>query len=226
MARKFSIEFAGLTHDHSTFGANCEGGHEEDSCSVIATLKRHPMYDCLLLVKKFRTCLGHFALEFPIDKLLENEKLEIDETTNRENATKSRSKLPCNQQRLVSRFLDGDDPILQQAASLGLCCSTAAAATTSLAHSQSCANFVKTQSNQDDSTPQQVLYPFATQLDDKGDACELVHVPINGLLDRLENYTKEGVSVDSRVYAFAMGLKTAERLLTTQSMKELQETPI
>ena len=55
---------------------------------------------------------------------------------------------------------------------------------------------------------------------------EVHQVPINGLLDRLNEYYKKGVVVDSRVYAFAIGLKKGEKLAQIHMKPENIETPI
>lgn len=55
---------------------------------------------------------------------------------------------------------------------------------------------------------------------------EVHQVPINGLLDRLNEYCKRGIVVDSRVYAFAIGLKKGEKLAQIQNKPENIETPI
>lgn len=220
----FFINFSGITHDHALL----DPPQQEDAttavtnnqdCSTIAILRRHPMYDCLVLVKKYRDCLGDYSLEFPSGGLTTEESSMMsadeetttpDEDTTSGNSQKQQQNLSgsnCGRRKLISRFLDGDDPMYQS------CCATHA----------NC--FENGSSTTCGAVPQQPL-PLEPQSDDKGDNCELVHVPINGLLDRLKNYTKSGLAVDSRVYSFAMGLKTAERILTTNSMKELQETPI
>lgn len=198
----FAINFSGLTHDHSLLAeelARPDGDQQAPARSTIAILRRHPMYDSLVLVKKYRTCLGGHSLEFPADAA------GPCETECQQPAAKpagAGQKQQCCRRRLVSRFLDGDDPVYQS-----FCASSA-------------------EPGRGDSRDRAAGRPFAAQTDDLGRPAELVHVPINGLLDRLKSYTQSGVAVDSRVYAFAMGLKTAERILTTNSMKELQETPI
>lgn len=122
---------------------------------TIAILRRHPMYDCLVLVKRHSHCLNGFILEFPNGE-------KIDQTN-------------C---KLKVSFLDGDDPMNHNL------------------------NVIS---------------------NGKG---EVVHVPVNGLIDRLENYEKMGIAVDSRVFAFAMGLKTSEKMIAYDSIREPQETPI
>jgi len=235
-----TINFTGLTHDHSGSGSK-DNGQENSQlyCSAITILRRHPMYDCLILVKKYRNCLRGFSLEFPLDLAHEHELEPIAEPAHlghsRGNSTSearreqpangavsdtrtttqkgpSTSEAACCGRRLVSRFLDGDDPI-----SVGVCGNqnllTSTIGSDSEGHKQQSQQYASPNT-------------FVRQLDDRGEPGELIHVPVNGLLDRLAGYTRQGLSVDSRVYAFAMGLKTAERLMTTRSMRELHETPI
>lgn len=71
--------------------------------------------------------------------------------------------------------------------------------------------------------------PLNGQFDDKNKAfneVEIVHVPINGLLDRLAEYDENGIMIDSRVYAFAIGLKKGEKLAQASIHSEPTETPI
>lgn len=185
------IEPTGLTHDHlmvnkqdashqatqnETNTTNHSSSQENQNIpaalSTIAILRRHPMYDSLVLKKRFRSCLNGYTLEFPTTDI---------KSTNK-NQQHQAKELNCCKTKLVSVYLDGDDPIYQ------------------------C---------QEKKGSNRLLPPEE----------EVVYVPMNGLLDRLDNYDRHGVSIDSRVYAFAMGLKTAEKFLTTSSMKELQETP-
>ena len=230
-----TLNFAGLIHDHSVL--NEEGqlelqSEQQQLCSAIAILRRHPMYDCLILVKKFRHCLNGYTLEFPLDKvqeseleptnespMMERQKRHQDESENKLGPVRAAT---CNGRRLVSRFLDGDDPIF------GACCghSISAACKPGACVNQtgnSNGNTNQTATRQQQAAPDS---PFIEQRDERNEPCELVHVPVNGLLDRLAAYTNQGISVDGRVYAFAMGLKTAERIISTKSQKELQETPI
>lgn len=198
------IEFTGLTHDHlmvnkqnlaaqQTIPANgCEAGkncvptlqtnqdkqNAASALSTIAILRRHPMYDSLVLVKRYRACLNGHTLEFPTSDVTNRHTAMQMQTP----AAVTKDHEDCCKTKLVSVYLDGDDPIYQCQERRG-----------------------KTG----------IPSPEG----------EMVYVPMNGLLDRLDNYDRHGVSIDSRVYAFAMGLKTAEKFLTTSSMKEIQETP-
>lgn len=135
------------------------------------------MYDSLVLVKRYRTCLNGYTLEFPTT----GATTTTNNTTTTPNNKSRTTNQDCCKTKLVSVYLDGDDPIYQ--------------------------------CEEEESK---------NRLNSEG---EVVYVPMNGLLTRLDNYDKLGVSIDSRVYAFAMGLKTAEKFLTTSSMKEIQETP-
>lgn len=188
------VEFAGLTHDHLlnnkqdvsqqtaksneiniTNNISTQGNQQQNiqsALSTIAILRRHPMYDSLVLKKRYRSCLNGYTLEFPTTNTKANNNSKLHQSKDRE----------CCKTKLVSVYLDGDDPIYQCKEKKG------------------CNSLLPTEE-------------------------EVVYVPMNGLLDRLDNFDRHGVSIDSRVYAFAMGLKTAEKFLTTSSMKEIQETP-
>lgn len=196
------VEFTGLTHDHLMINkqdlahqqqtvknneTNTTNNHSptienqeqniQSALSTIAILRRHPMYDSLVLKKRFRACLEGYTLEFPTTDI---EPISTKQNNNHQHQSKDSRE--CCKSKLVTVYLDGDDPIYQCQEKKG--CNS-------------------------------LLPPEE----------EVVYVPINGLLDRLDNFDRHGVSIDSRVYAFAMGLKTAEKFLTTSSMKEIQETP-
>lgn len=248
-----SINFCGLTHDHNCDHANetstdknidaqthsgnesnedavkggCESNKSDPSIirSIIAILRRHTMYDCLILVKKYRSCLRGFSLEFPLDRVVDGLEItgeDLDQSAELIGRSED-SDASCGRRQMVSRVLDGDDPILQ-------------ASIKQLSRVTSDSNITQNGSTDTGnsslerkaSAPRfELINPFSLeQVGDNGEPCELVLVPVNGLLDRLENYTRSGVAVDSRVYAFAMGLKTSERILTSTSLRELQETPI
>lgn len=137
--------------------------------STIAILRRHTMYDSLILVKQSN--LNGFSLGLPNSDAI---------SRNCDNSADIKSNYCCRT-KLVTVYLDGDDPIYQRQEENNKC---------------------------------------RSQIEG-----EIVYVPVNGLLDRLDNYERRGVTVDSRVYAFAMGLHTAERFLTNSNMKEVQEAP-
>lgn len=176
-----------------------DGEADVAALSTIAILRRHPMYDCLVLVKKFNSFLNSYTLEFPTKtmqpQVISSDKLVGDAATkNDENLADNSSddsqenqdqQQHCCKTKLRSVYLDEDDPVhnikLEQAAG-GL---------------------------------------LAKNCDQE----ELVYVPMNGLLTRLDNFERHNIPVDSRVYAFAIGIKTAERFLTSSSMREVNETP-
>lgn len=192
------VEFAGLTHDHllinkqdvsrqtvkineicTTNNSSTQENQQQSiqsALSTIAILRRHPMYDSLVLKKRYSSCLNGYTLEFPTTDMK-----PINNSSKQHHQQQSKDR-ECCKTKLVSVYLDGDDPIYQCKEKKG------------------CNGLLP---------PEE----------------EVVYVPMNGLLDRLDNFDRHGVSIDSRVYAFAMGLKTAEKFLTTSSMKEIQETP-
>lgn len=245
----WGVNFSGTVHDHRWSSTDDKEKSKESkvnakTCPTIAILKRHPMYDCLILVKKFRKCLNGYALEFPIvesqdlgEEDLDDEKLDDNDHTDTGIDRQDENKDFCRR-KMVSRYLDGDDPwkfgpIIDTTQN----CSSSSddnhdPVTMSHDHhsSESVIRPCRLQFNLRNHNPNEVSCPFINksyppQLDDLGQICELVTVPINGLLDRLQLQTDSGVSVDSKVYAFAMGLKTAERILTRNNMHEISETP-
>ena len=56
-----------------------------------------------------------------------------------------------------------------------------------------------------------------------GDIVEVLKVPVSGLLDRLEQFDNQGIVVDSRVYAFAVGIQKGARLLQQGTAFEPEE---
>lgn len=242
----FYVNFSGLAHDHTTH-EDCSSGQDQDGpenhCSVIAILRRHPMYDCLVLVKKYRACLNGYSLEFPVDSFAEDEHDEdecgasgcetmSDSGEHPKHLHKSGSSgallSKCSRRKLVSRLIDGDDPMFQYYLEGNPTPPMSAAPAPTLAPATSLnttGGEISRNSSQAD-VAADPAHPFSQQIDDKGQSCQFVHVPLNGLLHRLRHHTESGIAVDSRVYSFAMGLKFAERILTTNSMREIQETPI
>lgn len=179
---ELQVEFSGSTHDHlmvnkkqidtnispdiPPIGTKICNAESASALSTIAILRRHPMYDSLMLVKRFRSSLNKYTLEFPTSGVSNEKKQPAAD---------------CCKTKLVSLYLDGDDPMYQ-------------------CQENKCHN--KLSSGE-----------------------EMVYVPMNGLLDRLDAYERLDVAIDDKVYAFAMGLKTAEKILTYSSMKEIQEAP-
>lgn len=145
-------------------------------CTTMEILRRHPMYDCLVLVKKYHKNLNYYVLDFPDDELLWQDCAE---------------EVPkCPGMRIIrSKVVDR----------LGV----------------DWAPKTRLSTSSESSTDEQIE-PIDS----------IVHVPINGLIDRLKTYTMNGTVVDSKVFSFAMGLKTGERLLTTSAMHEIQEQTV
>lgn len=146
---------------------------------TIAILRQHPMYDCLVLVKKFKPEDNKYVLELP--KFSSPTNNSSKSSVNGSPKSQGKMDRDCCTSKLKLTYLDGDDPLYQ-------------------------APSTKEQ-NADD------------QLE------EIVYVPMNGLLSRVDYYESIGVSVDSRVHGFAIGLKTSDRLTSSGAMTELQESP-
>jgi len=63
----------------------------------------------------------------------------------------------------------------------------------------------------------------ATNNKGHGDIVEVLQIPVGpGLLERLHEYSDQGVVVDSRVFAFAMGMSQAQRLLKSDLVLETE----
>lgn len=58
-----------------------------------------------------------------------------------------------------------------------------------------------------------------------GDIVEVLKIPINSLLDRLEKYDELGYVIDSRVMAFAIGLQRGQRFNMAETRVE-NESPL
>lgn len=202
--------------------------HPDQGILSIAILKRHILCDCLILVKKYRPTLKSFVLEFPA-KIVEHNNLasgpqssaastdgnesdtsvgdaavkDVEENTGYKSTqvkwvspdTAVDPELCDNKLKLVSLIIDGDDPIKNDL--LNQCSSGAAS---------SCSDDDDSGINKHECTNE--------CLDD----IEVIPVPINGLLDRLNEYSRRNVVVDSRVYAFAIGLKKGEKM-AAQALK-------
>lgn len=156
-----------------TFSPNNNKINDYNNCSpTIAILRRHTMYDSLILVKRRAQGRSNaYVLEFPTSFL--NDHNQNDPTYN-----ENEIKIPDNENtKIITLYLNGDDPMhINGARAKGL------------------------------------------DLEQK----EVVHVPLNGLLTRLKAYEQAGISVDNRVYAYAIGLKTADQFFKSSSMKEIQ----
>lgn len=210
------INFTGIAHDHEGPHSGCdidEAGSDK-LCSTIAILRRHPLYDGLILVKKFRRCLDGYVLEFP--SMEASDLKELKENKNSD----------CLHRKLTVRYLDGDDPWLESSALMASMLSNKASNSNDMGSLSEPNNIQSIEASSRENSNNNLLGPeYPSQVDDLGQTCEFVHVPTNGLLDRLKNFTESGIAIDSKVYAYAMGLKTSERLLTTTSMREVYETP-
>lgn len=179
-------------NDTCKIDRNSSDHRTTSAISTIAIMRRHPMYDSLVLVKKYNPSLNSFTLEFPTKNVANNSdhvdinNHEAKKNEHFENGDKfNKTDTSCGRTKLVSVYLDGDDPIYQSQCGENLAID----------------GFVPAETG------------------------ELVFVPMNGLLDRLDNYDRHGTPADGQVYAFAMGLKTAERFLCSSTEKEIQEAP-
>ncbi|KAI2802620.1 hypothetical protein RDWZM_009997 [Blomia tropicalis] len=225
---------------------------DQEGVMSIAILKRHILCDCLVLVKKYRPSLRSYVLEFPA-RIVENsrsrsasgnsicsngsnvqhdnstidqiEKAEAGDAAVRdvEYNTGYRStqvkyvspetamdpELCDNKLKIVSMVIDGDDPIRNNFFSnLMTDCSSTNSLSSNDDHSNGTNSNGHVCSNQ--------------CLDD----VEVIPVPINGLLDRLNEYSRRNIIIDSRVYSFAIGLKKGEKLAAAALKAEEMEMTI
>jgi len=183
----------GIHHLRQSNGNRRISVDNSESICTIPFLRRHILCDCIVLVKQYRAPLRSCTLEFPskfldgISNVEATAKKEVEDDTGYK-ATVVKHVSPQTAIdpdvtdgtiKLVSLFIDGDDPIMNA---------------NRMAHKN------------------------------PGDV-EVLEVPINGLLDRLNEYSRQGLVVDSRVYAFAIGLKQGEKLMMVQN-GAAPETPI
>jgi hypothetical protein len=178
---------------------NCE---EMENVLSIAILRRHILCDCLILVKHFRPTLKSYVLEFPAKIIEHSENASIDDETG-EAAIREVEESTGYKSTIVN-FISPEvalDPELSDAK----------------------LKLVSLIIDGDD--------PIGNGLmngneNDKQADIEVIQVPINGLLDRLNAISKNDIIVDSRVFAFAIGLKKGEKLAQAQSQTENIEHPI
>ncbi|XP_027194911.1 ADP-sugar pyrophosphatase-like [Dermatophagoides pteronyssinus] len=212
---------AEVIHKRYMVGVNNNNNDiQEDTILSIAILKRHCLCDCLILVRRYRPTLKSYALEFPAriieqrysDKSGDEAAKEIEENTGYGSTkvkyispqTATDPELCDSKVKLVSMIIDGDDPIKNN-----------------FFHAKNPQN----NSDQQQQQEQQEQQQNGHHNDDDNDI-EIILLPINGLLDRLNEYYNNGTIVDSRVYAFAIGLKKGEKLSENVAQPENIEIAI
>ena len=109
--------------------------------------------------------------------------------------------------KLVSIVIDGDDPIRNNFnfnSQYNNYISSNNSSIASTEHSDD------DEEHENQHQPQ--LHICTAQCNDILDDVEVIPLPVNGLLDRLNEFSRRGVIIDSRVYSFAIGLKQGEKL--------------
>jgi len=177
----------------------------EDTVSVlsIAILRRHILCDCLLLIKQYRPTVKSYVLEFPA-KIIEH--TVVDEESDEETGEAAIKDVENN-----TGYKSSDIHYISPETTLDpeLC--------------DGKIRLVSLVIDGDDPIKNSFI---DGQYEEKQSEIEVHQVPVNGLLDRLNEYSKRGVIVDSRVYAFAIGLKKGEKLAQVQANPENIESAL
>ncbi|KAF7492053.1 ADP-sugar pyrophosphatase [Sarcoptes scabiei] len=213
---------------------------EEDTILSLAILKRHILCDCLILVHRYRPTLKSFTLEFPakiIEQRFQDQSADLAAKEIKDNTgygstiikyvspeTSTDPELCDSKVKLVSMIIDGDDPIKNN---------FIGSKKIPDPDRYFVDNIVQHQLDHDDDdgkkadrfegdpneSKQKVAENSSNNNDDGieydpniDDDYDIILLPINGLLDRLNDYCENGTIVDSRVYSFAIGLKSGEQL--------------
>jgi len=177
------------------------GSEAEDALSVlsIAILRRHILCDCLLLIKQYRPTLKSYVLEFPA-KIIEHPVVEEEGSSDEETGETAIRDVEDN-----TGYKSTDIHHISPETALDpeLC--------------DGKIRLVSLVIDGDDPIKNGFINGHHNE---KHTEIEVHQVPINGLLDRLNEYSKRGVVVDSRVYAFAIGLKKGEKLAQIHAKPE------
>ncbi|XP_054158768.1 ADP-sugar pyrophosphatase-like [Oppia nitens] len=181
-----------------TIGNNQQSTEDTVSVLSIAILRQHIRCDCLLLIKQYRPTLKAYALEFPA-KIVEHTAIDekSDEESDEETGEVAIEDIE-NNTGYKSTDIHHISP--ETALDPELC--------------DGKVRLVSLVVDGDDPIKNGFINGHHNE---KHTEIEVHQVPINGLLDRLNEYSKRGIVVDSRVYAFAIGLKKGEKLAQIQA---------
>jgi hypothetical protein len=184
----------------STPMANDEQRVKKGDLCTIAVLRKQIMCDSLVLVKQYRAPLKAYTIEFPATVL-----------DNTATPTKLAAKEIADDTGYSSVVVKYISPL------------------TSLEPDISDGKLQFVSLNIDGDDPMQ--HPHCQNNNQSvggnygahGDIVEVIQVPIDGLLDRLEQYDRRGIIVDSRVVAFAIGLEKGAKLLRPETVVETEQ---
>ncbi|RWS09539.1 ADP-sugar pyrophosphatase-like protein [Dinothrombium tinctorium] len=165
---------------------------------TIGILKRQIMCDCLILVKQYRAPLKAYTLEFPARVIDSSSGHNLEDIISHE--VEDDTGYTSTDIKHISPPTAVDPDV-----------------------SDCKIRLVSLLIDGDDP----LNHPTAkNDLDDEsnghGHIVELLQVPVNGLLDRLRQYSQQGLVIDSRVYAFAIGLKKGEKMALSQFVPNVE----
>jgi hypothetical protein len=190
-----------IEDQQSTATADSKSDDTLNALCTIAVLKKQIMCDALILVKQYRAPLKSYTLEFPAsvfdtdDNIKKSANIEIEDATG---YTSTSVKHISPSTSLDPDITDGKVKLVSVTI--------------------------------DGDDPIQRTSPRNTASGNggsngnrgHGQIVEVIHVPINGLLDRLDKYSAGGLVIDSRVYAYAIGLKKGERAAVARYLAEAE----
>jgi len=199
---------------------SCEGvhmtGHQEDlennntkfkmpsskgELCTIAVLRKQIMCDSLILTKQYRAPLKAYTIEFPARVIDHTSPQDLAAQEVEDDTGYSNSVI-----QYISPFTSLEPDI-----------------------SDGKLQFVSLTIDGDDPMAQPRCSNNNQSQDDNngahGDIVEVLKIPINSLIDRLEKYNQMGYVIDSRVYAFSIGLQRGANLLRAEQVLE-SESPM
>ena len=185
---------------------------------TIAVLKKQILCDSLVLTKQYRAPLGAYTIEFPATVSILH-SLKIDSLTHSHPIHQVLESGPMSPSDLATREIQDDTGYSSSSVQY-------ISPLTSLEPdiSDGKLQFVSMTIDGDDPL-QSTTCDNNNQSNDgntgsHGDIVEVLKIPINSLLDRLEKYDEQGYVIDSRVIAFAIGLQRGQMLNATETRVE------
>jgi 8-oxo-dGTP pyrophosphatase MutT (NUDIX family) len=176
-------------------------GHKsKTTMATIAVLKRQIRCDCLLLVRQFRAPVGKYTIEFPATVVDGQGSLDtVVQAANREIQDETGYTSTTFKHISPDTAMDADV-------------------------TDGMVKLVSVSIDGDD--PLQHAAPANTFSFESGHGhiVQLLQLPLNGLLERLRALAEQDV-IDSRVYAYAMGLQEGEKIAISNMLakEELNE---
>ncbi|PRD33484.1 UNVERIFIED_CONTAM: ADP-sugar pyrophosphatase [Trichonephila clavipes] len=176
-----------------------------DCVGSLAVLRRLLKYDCLILVKQYRPALKQYTLELPADLNLDfmQQLFKIDLVFS--NIVINATVIWLGDGLVDPNEKPDETAIRELKEETGYICSGVKHISPMTALdpglSNSTMKIVTLEVNGD-----VVENHYPKQCDHDRNAIEVLHIPVDELLTRLNEYSEQGVMIDSRVYCFAIGL--------------------